>query len=453
MKRKYYILQMIFILTLLFGCKFNSKYDIYFLNFKPESANIYKEIVKEYAKETNVKIKVETAASSKYEETLMVELLKSSVPTIFIINGPSGLKSWKDYALNLTEYHNKIKNISLIDNLLNQDLALTLNEDIYGLPLTTEGYGLIYNKLVFNEYFNLQTRTSKLSKMEDVKSYDELVTIVEDLNQYLIGNKELIDCPNIKKLQSVFSPVSLKTGSDWPYQTHLSSIAMFYEFNDLGDSFKGTETKDISFKYNKNMKSIFDLYIKYSKIEKNKLGDVSYDDSLNSFINGTSAIIQQGNWIMSSITNSNSTILNTYDVGMIPIYMGITDEENYGIAIGTENYLGINKMATKKQISSSIDFINWLYTSTTGIKYLTEKLEYLPPYNNIEFNINNSLNETILNYIENNTIKPVEWSFTYYPNESFKTTFGGALLDYVLEKITWENLVEIIIKSWKEESK
>ena len=452
MKIKFNILMFLIILVFLSSCRFNNKYDVYILNFKPESATIYKEIVKEYRKIKNVKIKVETAASGRYEETLIVEMLKSSVPTIFIINGPAGLKSWKDYALNLSNYHNNYK-IEMIDNISNEKLLLREKEDIYGLPSTIEGYGLIYNKLVFNEYFSLSNRSTSLKSMEEIKSFNELEMIVKDLNEYIIGKKTYSNCPNMAKLKRVFSLVSLKSGSDWPYQTHLSSVAMFYEFNELGNEFLGIDTKTIKFKYNMNMKKMFDLYLEYSNYDKNKLGDVSYDDSLNSFINGSAAIIQQGNWIASTILNDENTKLGPFDIGMIPIYMGVKAEEKYGIAIGTENYFAVNKTCTKKQIKESVDFLNWLYTSDKGKDYVINALGYIPPYINFEYEFTNLLNESIIKYMNDKNLDPVEWSFNYYPTESFKTDFGGDLLDYALGKKTWTEIVNNFIKRWKEDSK
>ncbi|MFO7160696.1 MAG: extracellular solute-binding protein, partial [[Clostridium] cellulosi] len=71
--------------------------EIYFLNFKPEIADKYKAIASEYEKKTGVHVKVVTAASGTYEQTLKAEVAKSDPPTIFQINGLVGYKNWKDY--------------------------------------------------------------------------------------------------------------------------------------------------------------------------------------------------------------------------------------------------------------------------------------------------------------------------------------------------------------------
>ena len=71
--------------------------EIYFLNFKPEIAEVYDAIAADYEAETGIKVKVVTAASGTYEQTLRSEIAKSDPPTIFQINGPVGYENWKDF--------------------------------------------------------------------------------------------------------------------------------------------------------------------------------------------------------------------------------------------------------------------------------------------------------------------------------------------------------------------
>ena len=73
--------------------------EVYFLQFKPEVDKEWKEIAKAYKKEKGVEVKIVTAASNTYEEKLKSEMSKSSAPTLFQVNGPTGLKNWKDYSL------------------------------------------------------------------------------------------------------------------------------------------------------------------------------------------------------------------------------------------------------------------------------------------------------------------------------------------------------------------
>ena len=130
----------------------NTAKEIYFLNFKPEVGSIYEELAKEYEQETGVKVKVVTAASDTYEQTLTSEIAKSNPPTIFQINGPIGYETWKNYCADL-------KNTKLYSILSDKDLAITSDGGVYGIPYVIEGYGIIYNEEITDKYFAFQNVT------------------------------------------------------------------------------------------------------------------------------------------------------------------------------------------------------------------------------------------------------------------------------------------------------
>ncbi len=71
--------------------------ELYYLNFKPEVAEIYAKIGDAWKAETGNTLKVVTAASGTYEQTLKSEVAKADAPALFQINGPVGYAAWKDY--------------------------------------------------------------------------------------------------------------------------------------------------------------------------------------------------------------------------------------------------------------------------------------------------------------------------------------------------------------------
>ena len=113
-----------------------AKGEVYFLNFKPEVGKVYEEIAKVYEQETGVRVKVVTAASDTYEQTLTSEIAKSNPPTIFQLNGPIGYESWKSYCADL-------KDTELYSILTDKSMAITSEGGVYGIPYVIEGYGII----------------------------------------------------------------------------------------------------------------------------------------------------------------------------------------------------------------------------------------------------------------------------------------------------------------------
>ena len=96
--------------------------SVYWLNFKPESDEVLQEIAADYKEATGVDVKVVTAASGTYSQTLNSEMDKSAPPTLFVIGNQAGVKEWADYALDLKD--------TPIANELNTDAYNLYAEDV-----------------------------------------------------------------------------------------------------------------------------------------------------------------------------------------------------------------------------------------------------------------------------------------------------------------------------------
>ena len=118
---------------------------VYYLNFKPEQADDWVDLAAEYTAETGVPVTVVTAASGTYESTLKSEMAKTEAPTLFQVNGPVGLASWKDYCYDL-------KDSEIYKHLTDKSLALEYNGKIASVANCYECYGIIYNKAILEKY-------------------------------------------------------------------------------------------------------------------------------------------------------------------------------------------------------------------------------------------------------------------------------------------------------------
>ncbi len=419
-----------------------NKADIYFLNFKPESADVYKEIAQKYEQETGIKVKVSTAAANTYEQTLKSEIAKSSAPTIFQVNGPIGYESWKDYCLNIED--------SDFANLLSDDtLAIrdSEGEGIYAVPYVVEGYGIIYNNAIMQKYFALTDRKTNIDSADQINNFETLKAVVEDMT----------DCKQQLGIEGVFASTSLSSGEDWRWQTHLLNVPIYYELRDSDDyadpTIAGLNAKEIAFRYSDNYKNIFDLYINNSITEKGILGSKSTSDSMAEFALGKVAMVQNGNWAWSQISDVEGNTVKQDDIKFLPIYTGIEGEENQGLCIGTENYLAINKNATQEQQNKSLDFLYWLFSSETGKNYVTEKLGFVTPFNSFSEDElpSDPLAREVVRYTNDENRETVPWIFTSFPSDVFKTKVGDGLLQYVQGNNEWQDVSNTVKSIWKSE--
>ena len=73
--------------------------SVYYLNFKPEQSQQWERLATSYTNATGVPVTVVTAASGTYEDTLRSEMEKAEAPTLFQVNGPVGLRAWREPGL------------------------------------------------------------------------------------------------------------------------------------------------------------------------------------------------------------------------------------------------------------------------------------------------------------------------------------------------------------------
>ncbi len=422
------------------GCKSTTAADnIYFLNFKPEVASVYEKIAKEYENETGIKVKVVTAAANTYEQTLKSEIAKSNPPTIFQVNGPIGYASWKNYCADLTDS-------ALYEYLADKTLAIKENDRVYAIPYVVEGYGIIYNNEIMEKYFALSNKKSTLKSAREIKSFNDLKTVVEDMTA---RKSEL-------GIDGVFASTSLLGGEEWRWHSHLASIPLYYELRekhaDLDPIVAATNAGDIEFKYADNFKNIFDLYVNNSVSEKTLLGSKSVNDSMAEFATGKCAMVQNGTWAWSQISEVSGNKVDEDDIGMLPVYMGIDGEEHHGLSIGTENYIAVNSKVSEEQQKMSLDFLSWLFSSEKGKDFVENELKFATPFTTLkDSQPDDPLAKEMARYMNDQNITSVPWVFVGFPSEKFKTSFSDELLLYVQSGKSFDEIKEIVKNKWKSE--
>ena len=411
---------------------------VYFFNFKPEIAEKYEKIAAVYEKETGVPVRVVTAASGTYEQTLKSEIAKKDAPAIFQINGPVGYAAWKDYCLDLSESE-------LYQHLTDKSLAIRDGEGVYGIPYVVEGYGIIYNEEITDKYFALTNRATSYKSMDEVRSFAALKAVVEDMTAH---KSEL-------GIDGVFASTSLKSGEDWRFQTHLANVPIYYEFLDRNVDLKNPMSySNVEFSYSDGYKNLFDLYLNNSVTDKKLLGGKQVADSMAEFALGKCAMVQNGNWAYGQISAVKGNTVEADDVHFLPLYIGTAEEEYQGLCTGTEGYFAINKNLDAETQKKALDFLTWLFTSETGKTFVTEELDFIAPFDTFDDDDKpkDPLSREVSEWLEKDEVYNIPWHFTVFPGQQFKTDFGAALLQYAQGSKTWNDVKNTFVNRWKEEA-
>ena len=412
------------------GSSSGSENGVYLLNFKPEAEEALKTIASAYKDKTGVEVKVVTAASGTYQQTLQTEVAKSNPPTIFNINGPVGLVTWKDYALDLS-------GTEFVKALTDSSMALTdENGVVYGSPLGVEGYGLIYNAAILNKYFAMEG--AKATSVDEIKGFAKLKEVVEDMQ----ARKADLG------IEGAFACTSLASGEDWRWQTHLANYPVFYEFRDKGV----TDAKEIALTYSDNYKQIFDLYLNNSTVAPSAAAAKTVTDSMADFALGKCAFVQNGNWAWSQISEVEGNTVAEGDIHFMPIYIGVSGEEKSGIALGTENYLAVNSQVSETAQKASIDFLTWLLTGEGAKMLVDNSVVSVSPYPAFsELTPADPLGKETAQFLANKELYPINWVFQTFPSQEFKNQLGSHLAQYASGKEDWSAVKEYFVSTWKSE--
>ena len=412
------------------GSSSGSENGVYLLNFKPEAEEALKTIASAYKDKTGVEVKIVTAASGTYQQTLQTEVAKSNPPTIFNINGPVGLVTWKDYALDLS-------GTEFVKALTDTSMALTDESGVvYGSPLGIEGYGLIYNAAILNKYFALEG--AKATSVDEIKGFAKLKEVVEDMQ----ARKADLG------IEGAFACTSLSSGEDWRWQTHLANYPVFYEFRDKGV----TDAKEIALTYSDNYKQIFDLYLNNSTVAPSAAAAKTVTDSMADFALGKCAFVQNGNWAWSQISEVEGNTVAEGDIHFMPIYIGVSGEEKSGIALGTENYLAVNSQVSETAQKASIDFLTWLLTGEGAKMLVDNSVVSVSPYPAFsELTPADPLGKETAQFLANKELYPINWVFQTFPSQEFKNQLGSHLAQYASGKEDWSAVKEYFVSTWKSE--
>ena len=396
----------------------NSAGSVYYLNFKPEQSRQWMETAKRYTEITGVPVTVVTAASGTYEDTLRAEMEKNEPPTLFQVNGPTGLRSWREYCLDL-------RDTALYQQLRSDEFALFDGGEIPAVAYAIESYGLICNQTLLQQAGY---------EPGDITNFETLKAVAEDIH----ARREELGF-------DAFTSAGMDASSDWRFKTHLANLPIYYEYQAEGVSASSAIRGTFLDQY----RQIWDLYIHNAVCAPGLLGARTGEDAAAEFALGEAVFYQNGTWAYADITAEG---LTDDDLTMLPIYIGAPGEEEQGLCTGSENYWCINRRAAPEDIEATKAFVEWLVTSDEGRAAMAVEMGFVTPFQTFDgYMPQNALQKAAAADLASGRT-PVRWDFTTIPSETWKNRVGAALLEYAQGTADWKTVETAFVEGWTAES-
>ncbi len=391
--------------------------SVYWLNFKPESDEALQELAAMYTEETGVPVKVVTAASGTYNETLTAEMDKTEAPTMFVVGNAAAVESWGEYCYDLTGTD--------IANELNTDAYMLYDADgkLCSIGYCYECYGIMVNKTLLEQAGYT---------MDDLTNFEGLKKVAEDVT----ARKDELGF-------SAFTSAGMDGSSSWRFTGHLINLEYYYESVDNPAAWESCPA-ELTGAYMDNFRNIWDLMINNSTVEPSQLANGGFD-AQSEFANGEALFYSNGNWEWSGLSEKGMT---ADQLGMIPYYCGVEGEEKAGLNCGTENYWAVNANASEEDIAATLAFMKWLVTDPEASEKAVATFGVMP-YKNAATSSNPFL--AMANEYAGNGHYNMWWATNYQPNvDAYREAAVSALNQYDADPTdaNWETVVAAFINGW-----
>ena len=402
------------------------KGHVYYLSAKPEQQDEFKDLAKQFTKDTGIPVDVSVASSGTYEQSLKSELAKSNAPTMFDVDN-NDFQNWSGY-------YNDMSKTGIYKDLKNQDFALKLDNKVIAVPYVMERYGIIYNKSLMKQYFSADW--SSIKSIEEIDNFKALQTVADEIQDHK-------DALGVK---GAFSSAGFDSSSSKRFGDQLAHIPVYYEYRDQNTE---EEPPTISGKYMDNFKNIFDLYLKDSTTKPSQLSSATMDDSNSEFSTKQAVFLQNGSWGYPQIKDQD---VPDEDIGVLPIYMGVPGEEKQGLTVSFM-YFATNNKSSEKDKEATNQFLDYILNNDDARKIVTDDMGFETPFKSYEkagFKSKNPVQRANDAYAKagdyDTVIHPL-------PSAQWVASLGDAMLEYAQGTGDWAKVNTAFVDGWATEYK
>lgn len=300
--------------------------------------------------------------------------------------------------------------------------------NIYGVPFSTQGYALCYNKRVVESVIPGFDPAS-------INTLDALRGLFE-------------------KLDAAGVPPTMIHGANWSVGCHYLGLAYAVHSPETAGGAAFIESLidggDIAADpiFNGYMDA-FDLLVKYNyRSEDPLVGDINSDDQ--AFANGDCATFFMGDWMWAIIGTLEQ---KDSEFGFIPLPWS-NDPAAYGnsqVAVSMPKVMCIDaSQNTPEQQKAALDVLEWMLTTAEGQEYFIQA-GFSMPYNNVRAAEYNPMTTAIAEYAAQGKTINIG-CFTYLTGDAWAQT-GDLMLQYIVGAVDRAQLAEGINAFWTTQPK
>lgn len=367
---------------------------------KVEIVDQLEDLAADYKDETGVEVEVWGTTGDDYFQQLKTKLANNQGPTVFSLLPGAESEQMKSYLADLSD-------LSFVDKI-SEGMANKMDDKVMGIPYTAEGFGLVYNKSMYDP--------------EKVKDTDSLIKFLED-----------------EKAQEV-NGLGLSQESYFLIGHILNTPFALQE--DPSDYIKKLAAGEVKMADTPEFQEFAKLYAAIRDNTSNPL-EQTYDKEIGDFASGKSASIHQGNWAASMFKDYELD----FEMGLAPLPLGGNDK----LCVSVPGAWYVNSQASAEEQQAGKDFLEWLYTSEKGTDYLMNVFGFIPVIEGMESENMDALSMEVAQYIaDGNTIT---WPMNEWPAGMVDVYIVPVAQEFFTTDMSPEDFLTKLDEAWASASK
>ncbi|MDR3173919.1 MAG: extracellular solute-binding protein, partial [Treponema sp.] len=353
------------------------------------------EAAKAYQRETGVEVEVWSTTGDDYFLQLRNRLANNQGPDIFNLRTDAEIGQMSGYVEDLGGLG--------VTQKIAGDLLGKAGGKVIGVPYTVEAFGLVYNK--------------SLIDASKVTNYDAFVTMMREQKDQGINGVGLS--------QEAYFLIGHILNTPFAIQ---NDVRGFIERLNKGEVTMAETPEFVEFA--RFMAAIRDY--SYNPLE------VNYDRECGDFATGKTAAIHQGNWCYPMFAD--------YQVEFQMAFMPFPLAGNDKLAVGVPSWWCVNSQTTEARKKLAKDFIEWLYTSETGKKYLYDAFKFIPVVSGADSVSLDPLSADVSGFASAGKIIP--WAFNFWPAGIVEVHLTPVAQQFFASQMSAEEFLAALDKAW-----
>lgn len=344
---------------------------------KVEITDALEDAAADFTKETGIDVEIWETTGDDYRAQLRLRLAGDEVPTIFSVSKGAEADMFKGYLADISSGE--------VQQYISDSMALTMNGTSVGVPYSVEGYGLVVN----TDLLSPEDYTTQAGLFAEIASGKANNTFgLSQESYFLIGHIlntpfAIMDDPDAFLAEYENGGVRLIDQPEFQAFAELMELIRSYALNPM---------------------------------------EINYDRSCGDFATGKTTLIHQGNWAYG--------MFDDYDVNFNMALVALPLLDNDRIAVSVPYYWVVNSQASAGQQANGIKFLDWLYTSETGKKYVIDEFGFVPAISNISTESLDPLSADVAEAAGSG--KTLPWVFSNWPMNIIDTDFAPITQEFFI---------------------